>query len=140
MANALYRNYAHLIWGDAAAAHALPDLDTDNIKCVLTDHGADTPVLATDQDLTDITAGTVATSANMAGAAIATGSIDYNDFAFATVAGAQSESLNWYLDSGAAGTSTLFLYVDTATGLPVTPSGGDINVTLNASGLMSLAA
>ena len=140
MANALYRNYAHLILGDAGAAHAIIDWDTSNVKCVLTDHGADTPVLATDQDLTDITGGTVATSANMAGAAIAAGKIDFNDFAFATVAGAQSESLNWYLDSGAAGTSTLGLYVDVATGLPVTPSGGDINVVLNASGLLGFSA
>jgi hypothetical protein len=34
-----------------------------------------------------------------------------------------------YKDTGTAATSPLIAYIDTATGLPVTPNGGDITVT-----------
>ena len=131
MANALYVNYKNLFLGGGVGA-ARPDMDSNDIKCVLTDHGGDTPVVATDQDLADISAGTIDTSPNMAGAAIAGGAIDYDNFTFTAVAGVQSESLNWYNDSVG---DILILYMDTATGLPVTPNGGDINVLLNVAGL-----
>ncbi len=71
MANALYVEYKNSILG--AATHSFPDMNTDNIKSVLVDHGTDTPVPATDQDLADISAGVVATSGNMAGASISGG-------------------------------------------------------------------
>jgi uncharacterized protein YigE (DUF2233 family) len=44
-----------------------------------------------------------------------------------------------YIDTGTAGTSPLVAYIDTGvTGLPVTPNGGNINVTWNASGIFAL--
>jgi len=136
MANNLYYNYANLMLGNGT--HTLPDLDTHNIKAVLIDHGDVTPLVASHQDLDDIDASPVATSGNMSGASITNGAIDFADFAFTTVSGDSAESLNFYYDSGTPSTSPLIAYFDTATGLPVTPNGADINVALNGSGLFKL--
>ena len=43
--------------------------------------------------------------------------------------GDPSEALVIYKDTGTESTSPLIMYIDTATGLPVTPNGGDITVT-----------
>ena len=138
MANALYTEYKNGILG--LPTHTWVDWNADDIKCVLVDHADDTPAPTTDVDLVDITTGSslVATSGNMASVTIgvvAGGVVDMANFAFTTVTGDQCESLNWYKDSGTAATSPLILYIDTATGLPVTPNGADINVTLDPAGL-----
>jgi hypothetical protein len=56
------------------------------------------------------------------------GVADADDFAFTAVSGAVSEELVINRDSGAEATSTLIANIDTATGLPITPNGGDIDV------------
>jgi hypothetical protein len=43
-----------------------------------------------------------------------------------------------YKDTGVASTSPLVAFIDTGTGIPVTPNGGDISVAWNASGIFSL--
>lgn len=44
-----------------------------------------------------------------------------------------------YVDSGVEATSRLVLYLDTSiTGMPFTPSGGDVTVQWNASGIFTL--
>ena len=44
-----------------------------------------------------------------------------------------------YIDTGVAGTSRLIAYIDTGVaGLPVTPNGGDINITWDAAGIFTL--
>jgi hypothetical protein len=45
------------------------------------------------------------------------------------VSGASCESIVVYKDTGSAATSPLVAFFDTATGLPVTPNGGDIIIT-----------
>lgn len=138
MVNALFDNYKNLLLGNAAAAHTLPDMDTDNIKAILVDHGVTTPNMATHQDHADLATAVVTngTSPNMTSPSFpVAGTIDFADFTFTSVAGTHAESLVFYKDSGTSSTSTLFLYIDTATGLPVTPNGGDITVTLDSSGL-----
>jgi hypothetical protein len=44
------------------------------------------------------------------------------------VSGASVEAIAIYQDTGNEATSRLIAYIDTATGLPVTPNGGDINL------------
>jgi hypothetical protein len=75
----------------------------------------------------------------------ATGVIDSADPTFPTVTGDQSEAIILVQQSAAAGGAALaegaqrlLVYVDTATGLPVTPSGSNITVTWNASGIAQL--
>lgn len=105
------------------------DWDTDTIKAVLVDHGVDTPVPATDTFLSDITAGArIATSGALASKTVTAGVADAADITFTAVSGASVESIVLYKDTGVAGTSRLIAYIDSATGLPVTPNGGDITV------------
>jgi hypothetical protein len=64
----------------------------------------------------------------------ALGVCDAQDAVFSTVSGDQSEVIIIWKDGGGGGTSAsgttdlLIAYIDNATGLPVTPNGGDINV------------
>jgi hypothetical protein len=105
------------------------DWDTDAIKAVLIDAADYTVNLAAHQFLSDIPpAARVATSAALSGKTVAGGVADAADLTFAAVSGDTAEALVLYQDTGTEGTSRLIAYLDTATGLPVTPNGGDINV------------
>jgi hypothetical protein len=138
MANALYVAYRNGVLG----AHATRvDLDADTIKAVLIDHGTDTPAPTTDDFYNDISAGLVgAMSSALTGKTIGTvaaGVFDADNVTFTAVSGNSVESVNLLKDTGNAATSDLIAYWDTGTGLPVTPNGGDITVTWNASGLFT---
>ena len=53
--------------------------------------------------------------------------------------GADLGAIILYVDSGVEATSRLVLYLDTSiTGMPFTPSGGDVTVQWNASGIFQL--
>lgn len=105
------------------------DWDANNIKLVCVDHADDTPVIATDDALNDIgAAARVATSGNFASKTKTAGVADADDITLTTVTGDQFESIVIYKDTGTESTSLLFVYIDTATGLPCTPNGGDITV------------
>ena len=107
----------------------------DNIKAVLVDSADYTANLGTDQFLSTVLtvpAAAVATSANLATKTTVSGQADAADITFTAVTGDISEALVIYQDTGAAGTSRLIAYIDTATGLPVTPNGGDIQVQWSA--------
>lgn len=105
------------------------DMDTDDIKVVGVDHGTDTPVPATDQFLSDITAGArIFTSGNLASKTVTGGVFDAADVTVTAVTGNSIESLVIYKDTTVAGTSALVAFIDTATGLPFTPNGGDLTI------------
>ncbi len=105
------------------------DWDTDVIKAVLIDAADYTVNLAAHQFLSDIPpAARVATSAALTGKTVANGVADAADLTFPMVSGDHVEALVISQDTGTEGTSRLIAYIDTATGLPVTPNGGDINV------------
>lgn len=112
---------------------------TDNIKVVLVDAADYTVNLATHEFLSDIPAlARVATSTNLTGKTSAAGVADAADVTFTAVTGDPSEVLVIYKDTGTETTSPLIAYIDTATGLPVTPNGGDITVTWAAQGIFKL--
>jgi hypothetical protein len=109
------------------------DWDTDTIKFVAIDHADDTPNVATDNALDDLTAPSrVATSTAVGTKTVTAGVADHADHTLPTVTGDPFESLNWFKDSGVESTSYLILYIDTATGLPCTPNGADINIILDS--------
>ena len=101
--------------------------DGDNIKAVLVDSASYTPDTAVDQFFDDVS-GVVATSGNLASKTTTDGVADAADVTFSSVTGNQSEFIVVYQDTGTPSTSRLIAIVDTATGLPVTPNGGDIVV------------
>ena len=122
MANALYT------FGREGFLDGSIDWDTNTISMIFTDHGADTPVVATDDNFDDISAGNIGTKTNLAGKTVTGGVADANDTTMTTVSGNQFESVNIFKDTGTDSTSRLIAYIDTATGLACTPNGGDITV------------
>ena len=118
--------------------HSRIVIASDNLKFVATDHTDITPLQATHEDLDDIDVDIIATSANLGSKTITNGAFDHADETLSAVSGDQFESLNYYKDSGSAATSPLMCSIDAGTGLPFTPSGGDIDVRPNASGVFSL--
>lgn len=56
------------------------------------------------------------------------GAADAADVTFTAVTGVSCEALLIYQHTGTESTSVLIAYIDTATGLPITPNGGDIIV------------
>lgn len=137
MANLIYPKYKQALL-DGAADTAL---DTTTVKAVLVD-AADYVYADTHEFLASVpAAGRVATSAALATKTITNGTFDAADFTFTAVTGDPAEILIIYTEAAtpADTTSRLIAMYDTGvTGLPVTPNGGDINVTVNASGFFSL--
>lgn len=105
------------------------DWDTDDIRVVLVDTGAYTVNLATHDNLDDVPGGArIAVSPSLTGKTATDGVADATDAVFPSVSGAQSEALILYKHTGVDSTSRLIAYIDTATGLPITPNGADITV------------
>ncbi len=127
MANLMY------VHGRENFLNAEMDWVDDNFRIMFIDHADDVPDIANDEDLADrVGAAIVGFSGNLAGAANVGGVCDANDITVATVAGDEFESIDLYLETGAAATSMLICNIDTATGLPTTPNGGDITVAWDA--------
>lgn len=121
MANALYDN------GREGFLDGSINWQSDSIKAVLVDTGAYTASLASNKFLADIpSAARVATSPNLTGKTSTGGVADANDVTFTSVSGPTVEAVVLYKDTGNASTSRLIAYIDTGTGLPITPNGGDI--------------
>jgi hypothetical protein len=127
-------------WKVERAKGTTPDMSAGgtNVKAVLVDAAGYT-YSAAHQFLSDVPSGArVATSGNLANKVISatTAVLDADDFALSSVAaGPAAENLIFYVDTGVEGTSPLVAFFDTATGLPVTPNGGNINIVVNGSGL-----
>ncbi len=123
---------ANAVYGKAREKFLNGDIDwaNDDIKAVLVDTAAYAVSIDSDEYLSSIPAGDrIATSGNLASKTSTLGVADAADITFSTVTGDVSEALVIYKDTGDASTSPLIAYIDTATGLPVTPNGGDITVT-----------
>ena len=103
---------------------------TNNIKAVLVDTGVYTVNLVSHEFLLDISgASRIATSGVFTGKTTTGGAADANDVTFTAVTGASIEAIILYQDLTTDAASPLIAYIDTATGLPITPNGGDIIVT-----------
>lgn len=134
MANAIYPKYKETILGAGTNTNLL----SGTVKVALVDTGVYT-YNAAHQFLTSLT-GVVGTAGTIgATKTVTNGVFDGADVTFSAVIGNSVEALVIYVDTGTAGTSPLVAYIDTGvTGLPVTPNGGDIAVTWNASGIFAL--
>lgn len=124
MANVLY-DKGRQAFGDGDISWS-----SDNIRAILIDDADYTVNLVTDEFLSDIPAGArVATSANLTSKANVAGVMDAADTTFTAVTGDEVEVIVLYQHTGTEGTSKLIGYINTGTGLPVTPNGGDIVIT-----------
>lgn len=143
MANSFYNAFLNGILG----AHATRvDLDTDTIKMALVDNGSadGAPDAANDDFWDDQDNGLIGTAYTLAAKVIGTPAAGVFDNtvdpapAFSAVSGTTVESLVFFKDTGTPATSNLICWFDTGTGLPLTPNGGDVNVTFNASGIFKI--
>lgn len=146
MANTTFAAWRQVIMGDGAiTGFSVPDLEGGDQRIILIDTADDDPNTSTDQDLADIASAarvaTVALTSESVALSGSTVTYDAADATFVAVSGDQSEEMLIYEHTGTEGTSLLIISMDTFTsGMPVTPSGGDIVVTFNASGILALAA
>ena len=89
----------------------------------------------------DITAGAVVdTVTALPGVAVTTGGlVTLSNFAFVNTTGADpiSEAVYFFTDTGNPATDRLLTYYDTATGLPLTPNGNNIDVDCS-NGILQL--
>jgi hypothetical protein len=133
MANAIYPKYKQsLLAGDANIS-----LTTGSVRVALVDTNVYSYNAAHDF-LNDVT-GITATSAALGTKTVTDGTFAAGSATFTSVTGNQSEALVIYIDTGVAATSRLVAFLDTSiTGLPVTPNGGDITVSWNASGIFRI--
>jgi hypothetical protein len=132
MANALYPK-----WKEAIAQNSSDSSLTGTVKVALVDSGTYTYSAA--HEFLSSLSGVVGTAQTIGTKTYTNGVFDGDNVTYTAVSGASCEALVIYIDTGVAGTSRLVAYLDTGfTGLPVTPNGGDITVTWNASGIFAL--
>lgn len=135
MANAIYPTFLE------AALGKEHELDADDIKATLIDsgdysygagheiYGGGTP------DVAD--ASKVAVSAQLTTPTIVVGVFDCDDFTWSSATGDESEAIIIWNDDIAD--DRVIVFYDTGMGgMPVTPNGGDINVTVNTAGWFAL--
>ena len=133
MANAIYPKYKEAILTGGANTN----MSSGNVRAALVDTGTYT-YSAAHEFLTSLT-GVVGTAQLIGSKTFTNGVFDGADVTYTGVSGNSAEAFVIYIDTGTAGTSRLVAYLDSGfTGLPVTPNGGDITVTWNASGIFAL--
>lgn len=105
------------------------DWDANDIRAVLVDTGQYTFNTVHDNlDDIPVSARVATATSGLTGKTVTDGVADANDVTFTNVSGATIEALVLYKHTGTESTSRLIAYVDTATGLPFTPNGGDVTI------------
>ena len=133
MANALYPKWKEQLLQFTANNN----LSSGTVKVALVAAGY--TYSSTDQFYSSVSASTVGTPQTIGTKTFTNGVFDGADVTFTAVTGSQVTKLVIYIDTGTASTSPLVAYIDTGvTNLPVTPNGGDIAITWNASGIFAL--
>jgi hypothetical protein len=99
------------------------------VRVVLTDGAAYTPNQATHEYLSSIPVGARVSEVGVTGKTTdGTGVCDGADAVLSAVTGPQSEYLALYRFVTGDADSPLIALIDSATGLPITPNGGDIEI------------
>jgi hypothetical protein len=133
MANAIYPKYKEAVIQSSSNSSL-----TGTVKAALVDTG--TYTYNSSHEFLSSLSGVVGTAQTIgATKSYTNGVFDGGDVTFTAVSGATAEAIVLYIDTGVAGTSRLVAYIDTGvSGLPVTPNGGDISITWNASGIIAI--
>lgn len=133
MANAIYPKYKEALLNGGANTN----MSSGTVKVALIDTGTYTYSAA--HDFLDDVTGRIGTDQTLGSKTFTNGVFDAADSTFTAVSGASVEALLIYIDTGTPSTSRLVAFLDTGiTGLPVTPNGGNINVTWDAAGIFTL--
>ena len=125
MANALY------LKAKEAFLNAHIDMATDTITIALIDTGNYT-FNSGHQFRSDVSNDAIISSANLSNKTVANGVFDADDATFTSVTGANCEALIIFQNTGSQANSRLIAFIDSATGLPILPNGGDITVAFSS--------
>ena len=131
MANAVYPLYKQVMLGTQTNS----SLTAGTVKVALVDTG--TYTYSTAHDFYNDLSGVVGTPQTIGTVTVTNGLFDGDNVTFTALSGSSVEALVIYIDTGNVATSTLVAYIDSSvTGLPFTPSGGDVTITWNGSGII----
>lgn len=131
MASVIYPKFREAQWSGTY------NLSTAVVRAVLIDTGTYTYNAA--HDFYNDLSGVVGTeSPALSSKTFTNGVFDAADYTFSAVTGNTAEAIVYFVDTGNAATDALICYVDSGSGLPFTPNGGDCNVTINASGICAI--
>lgn len=125
MANALYSKAKESFLNGSI------NMVANTITIALVDTGVYT-YSASHQYRNEVSNSAVISSTTLANKTITNGVFDADDATFSSVTGANCEALIIFTDTGIQGTSRLVAYIDSATGLPILPNGGDISVAFSS--------
>lgn len=112
------------------------NMSSNTVNIMLIDTGVYT-FSDTHEDRADIPNPAVIAETTLAAKTVTSGVFDADDANFASVTGNDCEALVIYHSATVGGvasntTSRLIAYIDTATGLPILPNGGDITVRFSS--------
>ena len=131
MASAIYPKYKESVI-QASANSSLAGSGTTGVYAALVDTGTYT-YSAAHEFYSDLS-GIVGTDQELASKTFVSGLLDAADSTFPSVSGASVEAVVLYVKNAGANTTwRLVGYID---GISVTPNGGNIGVTWNASGII----
>lgn len=144
MASFLYDEFRRSLGGNPT--HSVIDLEDDTFSVFFVDEGDDTISQASDVDAADRTAGAQVPAFSSAPALQNNASTissnvlvwDADDLTFSSLSGDQVESYDIFKDSGTDTTSPMVGNFDDATGLPLTPSGGNVTIVFHANGIIRI--
>lgn len=104
------------------------NLGTADVRVVLIDL-ADYTFSAAHDFLDDVPSGARIASAALTGESWSGGVFDANDLSIAGVTGDQFEGMALYIHNASEAAARLICFWDSATGLPITPNSGGVDVT-----------
>lgn len=125
MANALYPK------AKEAFLNGSINMVANTITIALVDTGVYT-YNSSHQYRNEVSNSAVISSTTLSNKTITNGVFDADDATFSSVTGANCEALLIFQDTGVQSTSRLIAYIDSATGLPILPNGGDISVAFSS--------
>lgn len=112
---------------------------SDTLKANLLSSASYTPNYSTDQYLNIIAGGAIiAAGVALSSKSGAAGTLSAANVVWTSVSGGAAAYIGLYKDTGTSSTSPLILLIDTASGLPVTPNGGDITVAWSSGQVFTL--
>jgi hypothetical protein len=115
-----------------------PTIDLDSIEIRASLVTAGYTYSATHQYITSVSSTHRVATATLLSKTIVSGVFDAADVTFTNVSGSEVTQIIIWQWSGTEATSPLLAIIDSATGLPKVPNGGNIIISWNAAGIFAL--
>lgn len=115
-----------------------PTIDLDSIEIRASLVTAGYTYSATHQYITSVSSTHRVATATLLSKTIVSGVFDAADVTFTNVSGSEVTQIIIWQWSGSEATSPLLAIIDSATGLPKVPNGGNIIISWNAAGIFAL--